>query len=125
MIQRLAVLFFILVAIHSLAVGLMLMFMPEEWFCWFGFSLHERFFASQGGAFHIILVPVYYLAAMAFKGGTGMHWVKYVVFVKCFAAIFLCGYVLVNGFNLMVLASGAGDGLMGLLALLFLKKAPG
>jgi hypothetical protein len=113
--------FLILVALHSLFVGLGLLLMPVSWFSFFDFNLTTRFFAAQGGAFHIVLVPAYLFAARIWVKEEG-PWIRFVIFVKTFAAIFLLAFTLIKGYNLVILLSGVGDGLMAVIILWFFLK---
>lgn len=105
-----AVLF--IMALHSAATGLLLITLPGEWLAWFGLAVHpQRFFSCQGGVFHIIMAVAY---------GMGMiHPVKYAlmirfsVFVKICAAIFLFAFFLIRDGVPFILLNAVLDGFLG------------
>ena len=88
------ILFLWLVALHSFIVGVFLILFPPGLLNRFGFEVTEKFFPTQAGVFHLVM-----------------------------AAIFLFSYyffVLDIG---MVILSGAGDLLMGvILLILFIRS---
>ena len=106
----------ILIAIHSIFFGLALIIFPIPWIEYFGFKLEEKFFAIQGGVFHLIISVAYIMAAKtpddAFK----------LVLLSCVtkfaAAIFLLAYYLYDSSLIMVLFSGICDFLMGIAILI-------
>jgi hypothetical protein len=101
-----------LVAIHSICFGLALIIFPINIIEMFGFRLQEKFFADQGGVFHLIISAVYIMAARNPEGS------RKFVFLACFtkfsAAAFLVSYFLFDTHILMVFLSGIMDFLMGL-----------
>ena len=52
-----------LVAMHSFCVGVCLIVMPASLFSYFGFGIGEKFFATQGGVFHIVMSICYFIVA--------------------------------------------------------------
>ena len=105
-----------LVAIHSICFGLALIIMPINIIEIFGFRLYEKFFAVQGGVFHLIISAVYIMAARKPEGSDRL------IFLSCFtkfsATIFLFSYFIFEKQIFMVLVAAVGDFLMGL-AILF------
>jgi len=108
-----------LIAIHSIGFGLVLILLPCEWLAFFGFQLQEKFFADQGGLFHLIISLVYIMAARDPEHS------KPYIFLSCVtkfsAAIFLVSYFFFDRQIIMVLLSGIIDFMMGLAILLSYK----
>jgi len=105
-----------LVALHSACVGVGLLVLPGAAFEQFGYSpLSERFFAAQGGVFHLIMSAIYALA------GARVDRYEILILVsigaKCAATVFLFAYFFFFSAIWMVLLSGIGDALMGVLIL--------
>jgi hypothetical protein len=101
-----------LIAIHSICFGLALIVFPAGWIEIFGFQLQEKFFADQGGVFHLIISLAYIMAALDPENSK-----KFVILscvTKFTAAVFLFSYFLFDRQIFMVLVSGVGDLLMGL-----------
>jgi hypothetical protein len=105
-----------LVAIHSICFGIALIVMPIEIIEFFGFRLYEKFFAVQGGVFHLVISAVYIMAALKPEDSARF------IFVSCFtkfsATIFLFSYYFFENQIFVVLLSGVGDFLMGAAILL-------
>ena len=101
-----------LIAIHSICFGLALIILPIDFIELFGFRLQEKFFADQGGVFHLIISAAYIMAARNPEGSGRL------IFLSCFtkfsAAVFLVSYFIFERHILMVFFSGIGDFLMGL-----------
>ena len=106
-----------LVALHSLMVGLALMFMPTEFFSlYFDYQpISERFFSVQAGVFHIVLSIGYALTAIDWKRYEGI--VILSITAKFIATLFLFYYSTLITWIPIVFVSGAGDLLMGLAVL--------
>ena len=101
-----------LVAIHSICFGISLVILPISVIELFGFHLTEKFFADQGGVFHLIISLAYIMAALDPENSK-----KFVILscvTKFTAAVFLFSYFLFDRQIFMVLVSGVGDLLMGL-----------
>lgn len=114
-------LFLWLVMLHSLAVGAGLVFSPAVLLHWFGFAFDpQRFFVTQGGAFHFVMGLCYGLAASDVERFDGL--VILSICAKTIATVFLLAYYFLAAPLLVVLLSGIGDGLMGLI--LFLLYRP-
>ncbi|MCX6280644.1 MAG: hypothetical protein NTU51_01610 [Bacteroidetes bacterium] len=105
-----------LIAIHSICFGLALISFPSGWINFFGFQLQEKFFADQGGVFHLIISLAYIMAALSPENSLKLIILSCVT--KFTAALFLFSYFLFDKPIFMVLVSGIGDLLMGL-AILF------
>ena len=105
-----------LIAIHSICFGLALIIFPSAWIEFFGFRLEEKFFADQGGVFHLIISLAYIMAALAPE--TSKKFIILSCVTKFTAAVFLFSYFLFDRPIIMVFVSGLGDLLMGL-AILF------
>lgn len=122
-IRRLLVLALILIAIHSIGFGISLIVLPCSIIEIFGFSLQEKFFAVQGGVFHLIISYAYITAALDPENSEKMIILS--VITKFTATIFLIGYFIFEKQIIMVFISGILDFLMGLailvLFLLFRK----
>jgi len=110
--SRLA-LILVLVAIHSICVGIGLIIRPAELMQLFGFGkCYERFFPTQGGVFHIVMAVGYLMAAHNVDQYRCLA--IFSIIVKIMATIFLFTYFVVVEKIWLVLLSGIGDGLMGL-----------
>jgi uncharacterized membrane protein len=101
-----------LIAIHSICFGLALIIFPINIIEIFGFRLQEKFFADQGGVFHLIISAAYIMAARDPENSGKL------IFLSCFtkfsAAVFLVSYYLLETRIIIVFLSGIGDFLMGL-----------
>ncbi len=104
-LERLAV---HLVALHSVAVGLGLIFLTR-WGAAFGGwpDVAPLFFARQAGVFHFVVVAGYLLEYHR-SGG-----VTFLLTTKSIAVVFLLTMTVVDGGPWMVPVSAAGDALMG------------
>ena len=109
---KLMKMFLILVALHSFCVGLGLILIPLDCFDMFGFSGYSgNFFKIQAGIFHIVMSGAYVSAARDPVGNNTM--IRFSIFAKMIATIFLISYALFINMVWMVLASGIFDFLMG------------
>jgi hypothetical protein len=100
-----------LVAIHSICFGISLIILPVSVIEFFGFKLTEKFFADQGGVFHLVVAVAYIWAALDLENSF-----KLIVLsctAKFVATIFLLSYFFFSDPKLMVLLSGIADFLMG------------
>ena len=117
---KLLKIFLILVAIHSFCVGLGLILIPLDYFDLFGFhGYNGNFFKIQAGVFHIVMCGAYVSAARDPVGNQVM--IRFSIFAKMIATVFLISYALIIDMVWMVLASGIFDFVMGLVLILFLK----
>lgn len=105
--ERLARIYVWLVALHTLAVGCALFFVPD-WALRFGGwqAIPAPFFPRQAGIFHFIL-GIAYLGEM-----TRHRDVSLMVMAKTFAVVFLIGAWLANAVPWFVPLAGLGDGAM-------------
>jgi len=115
----------ILVAIHSFCVGVGLIIRPAELMQLFGFgTCYERFFPTQGGVFHIVMVVAYLMAAINVDEHHSL--IIFSIIVKIMATVFLFIYFIAVEQIWLVLASGLSDGIMGIAIyvalLLYLKS---
>jgi hypothetical protein len=105
-----------LIAIHSIGFGIALVILPIPVIELFGFHLAEKFFAVQGGIFHIVVSLAYIMAA------TDLDNAKKLIILSCtakfMATIFLLSYYFFVSHIFMVIFSGIADFLMGLAILL-------
>ena len=113
-----------LIAIHSIGFGIALVVLPIPVIEFFGFQLEEKFFAVQGGVFHIVVSLAYIMAALDLD-----HAKKLIVLsctAKFMATLFLLTYYFFVSHIFMVIFSGIADFLMGLAILftylMFLKQ---
>ncbi|MFC2100594.1 hypothetical protein ACFLRZ_02070 [Bacteroidota bacterium] len=109
-----------LVAMHSFIVGLGLIFMPPDILEVFGFTVAEKFFSAQGGVFHIVVCMVYIGGAQNIVKNKLL--IQISIAAKFVATFFLLFYYFVINNIWVVLFSGLGDFLMGIIILLILRK---
>jgi hypothetical protein len=113
--------FLLLVAAHTLGVGLVLVIAGSSIMGYFGFPyLESRFFQMQGGVFHLLVPYVYYKASTDPKRYE--YLVVFSIAIKCVATIFLFSYYLFIESIVMVLLSGIVDAGMGLIILFLYWK---
>ena len=105
-----------LIAVHSICFGMALIIFPTGWIEFFGFQLREKFFADQGGVFHLIISLAYIIAALDPENSKKFVFLSYMT--KFAAAAFLFSYYLFDRPIFMVLLSGVGDLMMGLAILI-------
>lgn len=107
-----------LIALHSIAVGVMLMFF-SEWAVQFAGWAHAEpvFFIWQAGAFHFVLAAGYLMEFR--RNGT----ISLLVTAKTTAFVFLIGATILADCPWSVWFSGAADGMMALVALLVHRAA--
>jgi hypothetical protein len=101
-----------LVAIHSICFGISLIVLPISVIEFFGFQLEEKFFAVQGGIFHIVVSVVYIMAALDLKNSGKLIAISCTA--KFMATIFLLSYFFFVKNIFMIIFSGFADFLMGL-----------
>jgi hypothetical protein len=101
-----------LIAMHSIGFGIALVVLPIPAIEFFGFQLEEKFFAVQGGIFHIVVSLAYIFAALDVDDA------KKMVILSCsakfMATLFLLSYYIFVSHIFMVVFSGIADFLMGL-----------
>ncbi len=114
-------LFMWLVASHSLSTGLGLIFLPSELFEKLGYSIiTERFFAVQGGVFHIVMCIGYLMAAVKKDKYEGVVYLA--IIAKLSATIFLVTYSVLAAWIWVVFFSGIFDLLMGVIMYVLYKQ---
>jgi len=113
-----------LIALHSIGFGLALIIFPCSVLEFFGFTISQKFFATQGGVFHLIISFAYIRAALNLENS------KDLIILSCItkfsATMFLFSYYLFGTRIIMVLFSGFIDFLMGVVILilyLFFRKS--
>lgn len=106
----------VLIALHSVGVGVTLLFLTE-WGLRLGgwIDVQPLFFARQAGVFHFVVATGYLIEYFRYRG------VALLVTTKSFAVIFLVAMSLVENVPWLVPASAVSDGLMGL-AVLFVHS---
>jgi hypothetical protein len=109
----------VLIALHSLVVGLFLTF-ATVWGARFGGFPDPvpLFFPRQAGAFHFVVAGVYLVEYSRYRG------VLLLVMTKSIAVVFLGLTTLLVAVPWLVPLSGAGDAVMGL-AVVLLRRARG
>jgi len=106
-----------LVAAHSVVMGVLLVTQPAALMEFSGFSgNYERFFPAQGGVFHLLLSVVYLMGATNIE--KYRHFIVFSIFGKAVATFFLMTYCFTVEFKWIVLLSGIGDCVMGLMIFL-------
>jgi hypothetical protein len=101
-----------LIALHSFCFGIALIVLPISVIEFFGFRLIEKFFAIQGGVFHIVVSLAYIMAAMDLRNA-----LKLIILsctAKFMATIFLLTWFFFGSHIFMVIFSGIADFLMGI-----------
>ncbi len=116
-IKRNLAVFLWLVTIHTIIVGICLIFIPESLMPVFGFEIFSgNFFRAQGGVFHVAMSVVYIIIARNFEKSKELIFI--IIIVKMIAAIFLITYYLLINSIYTILFSGIGDFLMGIITLM-------
>jgi len=119
--SRMLSLFLWLVMLHSLGVGIGLIFMPSSWMPFFGFEPYvKNFYQAQGGIFHIVLCVAYSMAAWDYKKYDGLIIFSFIA--KFIAFGFLLLYYFIIDSSWMIIFSSIADGLMGLILLMLYKR---
>jgi len=111
--EQLERLYIVLVALHSFAVGLVLVIAPE-WSLRFG-GWEEggvHFFIWQGGVFHFVVAAGYLIEHFLYRG------IVLLVLAKTSAFVFLLAATLLADSPWLVPFSAFADGVMGLTAVL-------
>jgi len=110
-----------LVALHSITIGLALIAQPTLLMKLSGFSPEcEQFFPAQGGVFHVLMAVAYVMGAINIKK---YHYlIVFSIIVKAVATLFLMVYCFTVEFKWIVLLSGIGDGVMGLIIFIALQN---
>ncbi len=109
----------VLIAVHSVVIGLLLLFATEWGARLGGFpALGPLFFARQAGAFHLVVATAYLVEYFRYRG------VALLLITKSIAVVFLGLVSVVSDVPWLIPLSGLGDALMGG-ALLLLRRARG
>jgi hypothetical protein len=109
------------VSIHSFSVGLGLIIIPLEYFGLFGFEGYTgNFFKIQGGVFHIVMCGAY--LPVAINPLKRIVLLRFAIFAKFTATVFLLSYCLLAEPVWMVWLSGLFDFLMGLILFWFYRR---
>ena len=116
-LERLERALVVLIALHSVVVGLFLTF-ATEWGARFGGFPNPvpLFFPRQAGAFHFVVAAVYLVEYFHYRG------VLMLVTTKSIAVVFLGIVTIVCPAPWVVPLSAVGDGLMGLLVVLVRRR---
>lgn len=101
-----------LVAMHSIGFGISLIVLPVSVIEFFGFQLAEKFFAVQGGVFHIVVSLAYLMAALDLSRASKLIILSCTA--KFMATIFLLSYYIFEKHIFMIVFSGIADFFMGL-----------
>jgi hypothetical protein len=110
----------VLVALHSYAVGVFLLF-ATEWGARFGGfgAVSPLFFAKQAGIFHFVLATAYLVERFVHGG------VVVLILAKATAVAFLVAMWALGVDAWSVPLSAAGDAAMGIATFLLARRAPG
>jgi len=107
----------VLIALHSVAVGVGLLFLTEFGARIGGFgTVSPLFFPRQAGAFHFVAASAYLIEYFQYRG------ILILLTTKSIAVVFLGVMTALGGMPWIVPFSGVADGLMGLLAF-FIHRA--
>lgn len=110
-----------LVALHSLLVGIGLIFLPFSFFEFLGFQkTFDRFFSTQGGVFHIAMSVGYAMAAKDLSKYKQL--IVFTIIIKFIATVFLLSYFFVVSQQWLIITSGISDFVMGYVVLYLYKK---
>lgn len=113
--------FLLIVAIHSILVGIGLIVLPASAFEFLGFQkTFDRFFSTQGGVFHIVMAVGYAMAAYDLKRFECL--IIFSIIIKFIATVFLIVYFLTKSSQLLIIFSGISDFIMGLVILFLYSK---
>ena len=105
-----------LIALHSIGFGISLIVLPISVIELFGFQLEEKFFAVQGGVFHIVVSLAYIMAAL--DPDRAEKLIILSCTAKFMATLFLLAYFFFVSHIFMVIFSGIADFLMGIAILI-------
>ncbi len=109
----------VLVAAHSVVIGVLLLFATEWGARIGGFpAVTPLFFARQAGAFHFVVATAYLAEYFRYRG------VVLLLITKSIAVVFLGLVSLLSDVPWLIPLSGLGDALMGA-AVLLLRRARG
>jgi hypothetical protein len=118
-LERLERVLVVLIAVHSLVVGLFLVLVPGWGARLGGFgAVSPLFFARQAGVFHFVAAAAYLVEYFRYRG------VLLLAITKSVAVVFLLATTALDEVPWLVPLSGVADGLMGL-AVVLLRRARG
>ena len=110
-----------LVAFHSFSIGLALITQPAFLMQLAGFgSDGESFFLAQDGVFHILMAVAYLMGAVNIE--KYYYFIVFSIIVKAAATFFLMVYCFAVDFKWIILLSGIGDFVMGLMIFMALQN---
>ncbi len=99
----------ILIALHSFAIGIVLLWAPPWGFQLAGWeNVEPLFFPRQAGIFHIVLATGYLVEHFRYRG------VLLLLTAKAIATVFLLSITIMGESGWVVLFSGIADALMGI-----------
>ncbi len=103
-----------LIAVHSIAIGLLLITQPAVLMELAGFNAKcEQFFPAQGGVFHLLMALAYSMGAANIRK---YHYlIVFSIIVKAVATVFLLVYCFTVELKWVILLSGITDAAMGLM----------
>jgi hypothetical protein len=114
--------FLFLIGIHSITVGIGLIFLSPSSLEIFGFNNYkESFFQAQAGVFHFAMSIAYIMAGLDVLKSVRL--IHFIIAVKLLALTFLLIYYFQVMSSWLILISGIGDGLMGLIVLLLFQRS--
>lgn len=117
--RRIELWLIVLIALHSLGVGIALMAFTDWSVAFGGWGRADpRFFVRQAGIFHVVVAVGYLLEYFRYRG------VGLLVLAKSAAVVFLLAATLLGSAVAWVVPlSAAGDGLMALVVVLVHRRA--
>ena len=99
----------ILIVLHSIGIGIGLLWSPQWAFKMAGWEeVKPLFFSRQAGAFHIVVAFAYLIEYFRYRS------ILILLTAKGIAVVFLLGVAAFGESSWVVLLSGIADGLMGL-----------
>lgn len=120
-VKKITTIFMYLVMLHSLLIGLLLIFLPVNLIELFGFPYHpDNFFRAQGGIFHIVMCYAYLFAGI--DPIRYIHFLRFSYIAKFIGVVFLILYFLSAQKYLIVFLSGIGDFFMGIIIFLLYRQ---
>jgi len=106
--------FIYLMAIHSVAVALGLIFLPTKFLTYFGINGYSgRFFQMQSGVFHIVMSIAYLYAVIDLKRSPAF--VYFAIYAKSIATVFLLSVFFLSESGWVIIVSAFGDAAMAII----------
>jgi hypothetical protein len=110
-----------LFVIHTTCVAIGLIVLPGNYLIYFGLVGYQgRFFQVQAGVFHLVMGVAYLLAIYHGEKQPGL--VYFAVIAKSMAFVFLLFYSIFMERSWIIILSGIGDGVMGLILLIIYRR---